>query len=930
MSRFFSSLRSRLVILVVVAVVPALAQMIFSSIERKREAARNVQRDAQRLARLASASQERLTEGARQLLLALSRLPEVRRADTEACNKLFAELLRQFASYANIGGIRLNGDVFASGLPLSGAVNLADRAYFQRAIATKSFAVGDFQIGRITKKPSINFGYPIFDESGQINGVVFVALDLDWLNQFAAQAQLPSGSVLTVFDRAGIVLARYPDPQQWVGKPLTEEPLVRQIRALLTIQPEGATESVGADNVQRLIAFTRLAGSPRGQEVYVCIGVPSRVAYAEANRVLRRDLVALAAVTLIALVAAWTGSSLFVLRRIRPILEATRKIASGDLSARTGMPRGATELQQLAQSFDQMAESLQQKEAERQRARDELQRERDLLESRVRERTADLSAAIAQLRNEIAERKRAESALRQSQDRYQRLVDTARDIIFELSADGQFVALNPAFETITGLPRDDWLGKPFTSLVAPEDQSRAAELLRRNLSGGSFPAFELTLCGKQRKRIVAEITTTPQLLEGQVLGVFGFARDVSARKEAEAALRESEERFRATFEQAAVGIAQVAPDGRWLRVNGKLCQIVGYRREELTQKTFQDITEAADLATELQYVRQMLAGEIQSYSMEKRYLRKDGEAVWVNLTAALVREASGEPKYFVSVVEDISERKKLEEALRLRNEQMESDLRMARDVQRAFLPHQFPAFPSHAKPQENALVFAHRYLPAREVGGDFFTVLPLADTLAGVFICDVMGHGMRAALVTALVRGLVEELSRIAREPGRFLTEIDRGLQAILKQTKDPMFASAFYAVLDLQEGEARFASAGHPSPLLLQRDMRTVEPLSPPESVGPALGLFEDNVYVSSGRSLCEGDALLFFTDGLYEVANADGEEFGKRRLIETVQERVLLPTERLLDELLEEARRHSNRVGFDDDVCVVGVDIARVGNIA
>jgi sigma-B regulation protein RsbU (phosphoserine phosphatase) len=261
---------------------------------------------------------------------------------------------------------------------------------------------------------------------------------------------------------------------------------------------------------------------------------------------------------------------------------------------------------------------------------------------------------------------------------------------------------------------------------------------------------------------------------------------------------------------------------------------------------------------------------------------------------------------------------------------MESDLRMARDLQRAFLPHQFPAFPPDAKPHENALLFSHRYLPAHEVGGDFFTVLPLGDALAGVFICDVMGHGMRAALVTAILRGLVEELSQIAGEPGRFLTEIDRGLQAILKLTKEPMFASAFYAVLDVREGEARFASAGHPSPLLLQRDMSKVEPLCPPESAGPALGLFEDNVYVTSRRSLCEGDALLLFTDGLYEVANADGEEFGQRRMLDTVRDCVRLPTERLLDELLEEARRHARRSGFDDDVCVVGVDVARVGNIA
>lgn len=128
-------------------------------------------------------------------------------------------------------------------------------------------------------------------------------------------------------------------------------------------------------------------------------------------------------------------------------------------------------------------------------------------------------------------------------------------------------------------------------------------------------------------------------------------------------IKESEELFRSTFEQAAVGIAHIAPDGRWLRVNQKLCDIVGYSKEELLKLTFQDITHPDDLDADLGYVRQVLADEIKTYSMEKRYYRKDGSIVWINLTVSLLREPSGAPKYFISVVEDISERKKTEEAL---------------------------------------------------------------------------------------------------------------------------------------------------------------------------------------------------------------------------------------------------------------------------
>ncbi len=160
--------------------------------------------------------------------------------------------------------------------------------------------------------------------------------------------------------------------------------------------------------------------------------------------------------------------------------------------------------------------------------------------------------------------------------------------------------------------------------------------------------------------------------EGRENSVLGWLSATQARlndnarehKRDEEVLRESEERFRATFEQAAVGLALVALDGHWLRVNEKVCAIVGYSREELLPLTFQDITHPDDLQSDLAQVHRLLAGEIETYSMEKRYFRKDGAIVWINLTASLVRQPSGEPKCFIAVIEDIAARKEAKEALR--------------------------------------------------------------------------------------------------------------------------------------------------------------------------------------------------------------------------------------------------------------------------
>ena len=132
-------------------------------------------------------------------------------------------------------------------------------------------------------------------------------------------------------------------------------------------------------------------------------------------------------------------------------------------------------------------------------------------------------------------------------------------------------------------------------------------------------------------------------------------------------LQQSETRFQATFEQAAVGIALVSPDGKWLRVNQRLCDMVGYQADELMNMTFQQVTHPDDLFIDQSYVAQMLAGKRPHYTLEKRYLRKGGEVLWVTLTVALVRDLNGEPDYFISIIEDNQQRKETEEALR-RNE----------------------------------------------------------------------------------------------------------------------------------------------------------------------------------------------------------------------------------------------------------------------
>lgn len=268
--------------------------------------------------------------------------------------------------------------------------------------------------------------------------------------------------------------------------------------------------------------------------------------------------------------------------------------------------------------------------------------------------------------------------------------------------------------------------------------------------------------------------------------------------------------------------------------------------------------------------------------------------------------------------------KRLTEQVEAYNAQLEADLEMARKLQRSLLPQHYPMFPRSAREGESLLRFAHRFSWTTQLGGDFFSVQPLSDTQAGVFICDVMGHGVRSALVTSMLRVLVGDLAAEAADPDRFLSTMNQRLTAMLKETGETLFATAFYMIADVQRGRLRYARAGHPPPLHLHRGGGTAEALSFPKSAGPALGLFPAADYITCECALAPGDVLLLFTDGLFEVTDPDGDDFGAERLLEAAKRRMQLPLGELLDGLIEEVRSFAEGEEFEDDACLLGMEVA------
>lgn len=373
LAALFSSLRSRLIVLVLLAIIPAIFLFGYTVVEQQRIAAEDVQADAQWLTRLMVAEQERVIDNTRQLLLTLSHLSSVRQRTWEDCNPLLTELLVQYPSYANLGVASPEGVVLCSALQTGRSVDLSDHRFFQRTVETGSFSAGNYRFDETLGVPIVNFGYPVLEDD-RLQFVVFTALDLNWLNQTMNKPQLPEGSALIMADAEGTILLHFPDPGEWVGRQITDSPITQR----LVDNAEGVELLEGVDQVSRLYAFTPLNDTAiSGYSLGV--GISEEIAFATANQLLIRQIIGLSAVFIFAVLAAWIGGEVFFLRRLRSLLDATERLAAGDLSARTGLPYGGGELSQLARSFDQMGEVLERREIERERIETEIVRQnRDL------------------------------------------------------------------------------------------------------------------------------------------------------------------------------------------------------------------------------------------------------------------------------------------------------------------------------------------------------------------------------------------------------------------------------------------------------------------------------------------------------------------------------------------------------------------------
>jgi sigma-B regulation protein RsbU (phosphoserine phosphatase) len=420
--------------------------------------------------------------------------------------------------------------------------------------------------------------------------------------------------------------------------------------------------------------------------------------------------------------------------------------------------------------------------------------------------------------------------------------------------------------------------------------------------------------------------------QGKPVRVTGVSWDVSERSQMENALARERFLLKTLMDNLPDHIYFKDRESRFIAVNRAMVALFGLEDlADVLGKTDADLFAPEHAQAALRDEQEILHTGQPLVNMEEKETWPDGHETWVSTTKLPLRDPNGHIIGTFGLSRDITEKKRAEEKLaalarelREKNEALEEDLEMARELQQAMLPHRYPRFPHHASKEESALRFYHFYQPSMSVSGDFFEILKLSDTSAGIFICDVMGHGVRAALVASTVSALVGQLRDYLGDPGELLSRLNRALRSILEYSEVPLFASAFYVLADLEKGELRYANAGHPNPLRVHcaKDRADTYPLNGSKH-GPALGLFDDAVYPNSHCELSPHDTLLLFTDGLFEVEGPGGDIYDYRRLLEAVNRRRELPAFQLCHEVIEEVQRFSAGRHFSDDVCLVAMEV-------
>ena len=509
----------------------------------------------------------------------------------------------------------------------------------------------------------------------------------------------------------------------------------------------------------------------------------------------------------------------------------------------------------------------------------------------------------------------------QGGEEFQTLLQSIYDAVFITDPQGAIASVNVRAEQFFASTRADLCKRNVLDMLCGAERS-LLETISGSLEGNRFVLIQALCRRADETMFPAEISVSRLPLGGRMHLSF-FIRDITLRKEQEERLKTGYNALQNSGSGIAVADVEFALAGY---VNPSMLALLGLETlEEAYACNFRQFLKDEALAADM--IEAVKAGDTWTGELEMK--RQDGAPFFAQASLEPNLNPDGAMTGIVISLLDVTPQRQAQQQLelyaaqlRIKNAEMEADLSMARDLQYAFLPSSYPEVKTTEPGRAGHLEFAHVYHPSGMVGGDFFSILPVSESQVLIFVADVMGHGARASLVVATIRGLLEQISKETQEPGELLTRINAAYSKIFGNASELMFATACCVCLDLKKGEMRHANAGHPLPMVMECDGTIREEEVAEEALGPALGLFGDVEYVHVVADLKPGKRILFYTDGLTEARNANQDEYDVPGLIRFLEAHVKEPMRPLLDALVRDAAEFTGMTVFEDDVCILGVN--------